>query len=93
MVVPESEAQMIKIPRDKEEISISNAQTEAARIIAEGEAEYMRILSNAYSDASKSEFYTFIRALDAARESLAGADKTLILSEDSPIAQIFYNLD
>lgn len=53
----------------------------------------MRILSNAYSDASKSEFYTFIRALDAARESLAGADKTLILSEDSPIAQIFYNLD
>jgi membrane protease subunit HflC len=90
----ESEAQMIRNTTDKEiEISISNAQTEAARIIAEGEAEYMRILSNAYSDASKSEFYTFIRALDAARESLAGADKTLILSEDSPIAQIFYNLD
>lgn len=90
----ESEAQMIKNTTDKEiEISISNAQTDAARTIAEGEAEYMRILSDAYSDVSKSEFYTFIRGLDAARASLAGADKTLILSEDSPIAQIFNKVD
>ncbi|TAH72844.1 MAG: protease modulator HflC [Anaerolineaceae bacterium] len=90
----ESEAQMIRNTTDKEiEISISNAQTEAARTIAEGESEYMRILSNAYSDASRSEFYTFIRALDAARASLSGSSKTLILSEDSPIAQIFYNLN
>lgn len=89
----ESEAQMIRNTTDREiEISISNAHTEAAKIIAEGEAEYMRILSNAYSDASKSEFYTFIRALDAARDSLRGSDKTLILSEDSPISQIFYQL-
>lgn len=90
----ESEAQIIKNTTDKEiEISISNAQTKAARTIAEGEAEYMRILSNAYSDASRSEFYTFIRALDAARASLSGSENTLILSEDSPIAQIFYNLN
>jgi membrane protease subunit HflC len=89
----ESEAQMIKNTTDKEiEISISNAQMQAAKIIAEGEAEYMRILSNAYSDASRSEFYTFIRSLDAARASLTGSENTLILSEDSPIAQIFYNL-
>lgn len=90
----ESEAQMIRNSTDKEiEISISNAQTEAAKIIAEGEAEYMRILSEAYSDPSKSEFYTFIRALDAAKTSLSGSDKTLILSEESPLSQIFYNLE
>lgn len=90
----ESEAQMIRNSTDREiDISISNAQKEAAIIIAEGEAEYMRILSEAYSDESKSDFYTFIRALDAARTSLSGSDNTLILSEDSPLAQIFYRID
>jgi membrane protease subunit HflC len=90
----ESEAQIIRNQTDKEiEISISTAKTQAARIIAEGEAEYMRVLSEAYSDTSKSEFYTFIRSLDAARASLNGEDKTLILSSDSPIAQIFYHKD
>lgn len=90
----ESEAQMIRNSTDKEiAISISNAETEAAKIIAEGEAQYMRILSEAYSDPSRSEFYTFIRSLEAARKSLSGTDKTLILSEDSPLAQIFYQLD
>jgi membrane protease subunit HflC len=85
---------MIRNTTDKEiEISISNAQTDAAKIIAEAEAEYMRILSNAYSDESRSDFYTFIRSLDAARVSLAGSNNTLILSEDSPIAQIFYNVE
>ena len=53
----------------------------------------MKILANAYSNQSKSEFYTFIRALEAAKNSLKGDDKTLILSEDSPIAQIFYNVE
>ena len=46
----ELEAQMIRNSTDREiDISISNAQKEAAIIIAEGEAEYMRILSEAYS--------------------------------------------
>ncbi len=90
----ESEAQIIRNETDKEvAISISNAETQAAKIIAEGEAEYMRILSNAYSDPGRSEFYTFIRSLEAAKASLSGGNKTLILSEDSPIAQIFYRLD
>lgn len=90
----ESEAQIIRNNTDKEfEISISNAQTEAARTIAEGEAEYMRILSNAYSDETKSDFYTFVRALEAAKVSLSGSSKTLILSEDSPLAEIFYNIE
>ena len=53
----------------------------------------MRILSEAYSNPERSEFYTFIRSLDAARASLRGEGNTLILSADSPIAQIFYNIE
>jgi membrane protease subunit HflC len=90
----ESEAQKIRNTTDKEvAISISNAQTKAAKIVAEGEAEYMRILSDAYSDPKRSEFYAFIRSLEAAKASLTGEEKTLILSKDSPIAQIFYQID
>lgn len=90
----ESEAQKIRNTTDKEvAISISNAKTQAAKIVAEGEAEYMRILSEAYSDEERSDFYTFIRALDAAKASLSGSNKTLILSKDSPIAEIFYQID
>lgn len=90
----ESEAQIIRNTTDKEiAISISDAETQAAKIIAEGEAEYMRILSRAYDDTKRSEFYTFIRSLEAARKSLNGKDKTLILSADSPIAKIFYQID
>ncbi len=87
-----SEAQKIKNTTDKEvAISVSNAEAQAAKITAEGEAEYMRILSKAYSDKDRAEFYTFIRSLETARASLIGENKTLILSKDSPIAQIFYN--
>lgn len=90
----ESEAQKIQNSTDKEiAIAISNAQTQAAKIMAEGESEYMRILSEAYSSPDRSEFYTFIRSLEAAKNSLKGKDKTLILSKDSPIAQIFYQVD
>jgi len=90
----ESEAQKIRNTTDKEvAISISNAQTKAAKIVAEGEAEYMRILSDAYLDPKRSEFYAFIRSLEAAKTSLTGEEKTLILSKDSPIAQIFYQID
>lgn len=85
-----SEAQIIQNTTDKEvNISISSAEAEAERIISEGEAEYMRILSEAYADESRTEFYSFVRSLDAARSSLTGGNKTLILSSDSPIAQIF----
>ncbi len=90
----ESEAQIIRNGTDREvAISVSNAETEAARIRAQGEAEFMRVLSDAYSDPARSDFYTFVRGLEAAKESLTGDNKTLILSEDSPIAQIFYNVE
>ena len=85
-----SEAQIIRNATDTEiSINLSAAEAEAERIIAEGEAEYMRILAEAYADQSRTEFYAFVRSLDAARASLTGTNKTLILSSDSPIAQIF----
>ena len=85
-----SQAQMIENTTDKEvSIMISNAQAQAEATIAEGEAEYMRILSAAYSNPEKTDFYSFVRALDALEESMNGNNKTIILSDDSPIAQIF----
>lgn len=86
----ESESQIIKNTTDKEvSIMISNAKAEAEKITAEGEATYMSTLQAAYSDAKKAEFYSFVRSLDAAKASLKGNNKTLILDKNSPLAQIF----
>ena len=68
----------------------SEADAQAAEIIAKGEAEYMRILSDAYNDPDKADFYIFLRSLDAAKKTMTGNNKTLIIDETSPIAQIFY---
>ena len=86
-----SEAQIIRNTTDKEvTVMLSEAEKEAEILIAEGEAEYMRILSEAYGDPSKAEFYSFVRSLDALKASMTGGNKTVILSPDSPIAEIFY---
>ena len=86
----ESQARMIKNTTDKEvSIMKSEAAAQAEELKAQGEAEYMRILSNAYADENKSDFYNFVRSLDAAKQSMTGSDKTLILPADSPIARIF----
>lgn len=86
-----SEAQIIRNNTDREvTIMISEAEKQAEILIAEGEAEYMRILSEAYADPSRTEFYSFVRSLDAIKVSMTGDNKTLILSSDSPIARIFY---
>jgi len=85
-----SSARMIENTTDKEvSIMLSNARARAEATIAEGEAEYMRILSGAYADPEKTDFYSFVRALDALKESVVGENKTVILTEDSPITQIF----
>ena len=86
-----SEAQIIRNSTDMEvTVMLSEAQKEAEILIAEGEAEYMRILSEAYADESRQDFYSFVRSLDALKISMRGGNKTVILSPDSPIAQIFY---
>lgn len=86
-----SEAQKIKNNTTKEvSVMKSEARAEAEKIKAEGEAQYMQILSGAYNDASKADFYNFVRSLDAAKNSLKDGGQTLILDKSSPIAQIFY---
>ena len=86
-----SEAQKIRNNPDREvSVMRSEANRNAEILRAEGEAEYMRILSEAYNDESKAEFYNFVRSLDAAKASLKGGSKTLILDRTSPLVQIFY---
>ena len=83
------QSNVIKNTTDKDvSIIISEAEAKAEKIRAEGEAEYMRILSNAYNDESKADYYNYIRSLDALKASLKGSNKTVILNENSELAQI-----
>ena len=87
----EQEAQEIKNATDQEvEIIVAQAQKQADTVIAEGEAEYMKILSTAYNNANKADFYSFVRQLDAIKATLKDGENTIVLDKDSPIAQIFY---
>ena len=83
------DASIIRNEVDKQvNIIVSNAEAEAAKLEAEGEAEYMRMLAEAYDSKDKKDFYEFILALDALKQSLKGPEKTIILDADSELAQI-----
>ena len=83
------DASIIRNEVDKQvNIIVSNAEAEAAKLEAEGEAEYMRMLAEAYNSEDKKDFYKFILALDALKQSLNGGEKTIILDADSDLAQI-----
>ena len=83
------EASIIRNDVDKQvNIIVSNAQAEAAKLEAEGEAEYMRLLAEAYNSKDKKDFYEFMLALDALKQSLSGTEKTVILDRDSDLAKI-----
>ena len=83
------EANIIRNDVDKQvNIIISNAQAESAKLEAEGEAEYMRMLAEAYDTEDKKEFYELILALDALKKSLTGTEKTVILDADSELAKL-----
>lgn len=73
--------------RTKQE-TIARANAEAEQIKAEGEAEYMRILSGAYNDESKADFYNYVRSLDALKASMKGQNKTIILDKNNELARI-----
>lgn len=86
-----AEARIIRNTTDAEiTILLSEAEKNAEILLAEGEAEYMRILSEAYNDSAKADFYSFVRSLDAVKATMTGSNKTVILSPESPIAEIFY---
>ena len=83
------EASIIRNDVDKQvNILVSNANAEAAKLEAEGEAEYMRLLAEAYNSDDKKDFYEFTLALDALKKSLTGEEKTIILDKDSELAKI-----
>ena len=83
------EAALIVNDVDKQvNIIISNAEAQAALLEAEGEATYMQMLNDAYNSEDKKDFYEFTLALDALKASLANGSSTVILSSDSPLAQI-----
>ncbi len=83
------EASVIRNEVDKQvNIIVSNAKAQAAQLEAQGEAEYMQRLAEAYDTEEKKEFYAFTLALDALKQSLSGDEKTVILDKDSDLAQI-----
>ena len=83
------EASIIRNEVDKQvNITVSDAQAAAAKLEAEGEKEYMRLLAEAYNTEDKKDFYEFILALDALKVSLDGENKTVILDAESDLAKI-----
>ena len=83
------ESSIIRNDVDKQvNIIVSNAKAEAAKLEAEGEAEYMRMLAEAYDSQDKKDFYEFTLALDALKQSLTGSEKTIILDGDSALAKL-----
>ena len=86
------EASIIRNEVDKQvNIIVSNAEAEAARLEAEGEQEYMRLLAEAYNTDDKKDFYEFTRALEALKASLTGEDKVVIIDKDSKLGQLLVN--
>jgi len=88
----EYEASIIRNDVDKQiNIIISDAKAQSAQLVAEGEAEYMRLLASAYNTDDRKEFYEFLKALEALKASLDGPDKTVILGKDSLLARLLMN--
>ena len=86
----ESEAQVIRNTTDAEvTVMLSEAQATAEATVAEGEAEYMKLLSEAYNDEDKADFYKFSLELDTLKNSVTGGNTTLFLDSSNPVAEIF----
>ncbi len=87
-----SEAQKIRNRTDRDAaVKIAVAEQSADVIVADGEAQYMRILQSAYDTPEKAEFYNYLRSLDALKKSFAGkGEKTIILDKDSEIGRLIY---
>lgn len=87
----EQQAQEIKNDTDEQvTVILAQAQKTADTTVAEGEAEYMKILSDAYNNRNKADFYSFVRQLDAMKATLKNGENTIVLDKDSPIAELFY---
>ena len=86
----EKDSNIIKNETNKEvDVMLAEAEAKAATIIGEGEGEYMRILSEAYGDESRKEFYKFIISLEAMEGSLKNEDNVVILDKNSSLGEMF----
>lgn len=85
----EYQASLIRNEVDKQvNITISDAEVQAAQTIASGEEEYMKILAEAYNTKEKQDFYEFTKALETLSASLDGQSKTVILGKDSELVRL-----
>lgn len=88
----EGEAQAKEIRNDADKkvtIQLAEAKAQGEILRAEGDAEYMRILSEVYDSHDEAEFYSFMISIDAMKKSLTGDEKTIVLDSSSPIAKLF----
>jgi len=72
-------------------IMLSEAQTQAALLEAEGNAEYYRILAEAYNSSDDArEFYQYIIGLNSLKEALSKGG-TIVIDETSPLYEVIMN--
>lgn len=77
----------------KVRIMLSEAKTEAAMLEAEGDAEYYRILAEAYNGSeSAREFYQYIIGINSLREALVNGG-TIVIDENSPLYEVIMNMN
>ena len=90
----DASAQKIRNETDRQ-VAVMQAQAsrQAEITIAEGEAEYMKKIAEAYDTEDKQSFYSFLRGLDALKASLKGKDKTIVLDRDSELVKVLYGED
>ncbi|MCL2163233.1 MAG: protease modulator HflC, partial [Oscillospiraceae bacterium] len=82
-------ANVVRNTADKDtQVIVAEAKANSAKILAEGESEYMRILSDAYSGEDRAEFYKFMRSIDALKATMKG-QTSIILPYDSPLGKWF----
>lgn len=86
------EAKTITNDVDKKvRVLLSEAETEAALLEAEGEAEYYRILAAAYNSSDEArEFYQYIIGLNSLKDALANGG-TIVIDESMPLYSVIMN--
>lgn len=90
----EGQQQAKEITNDVEStvrVMLSDANTRAAELEAEGDAEYYKILAEAYNSSEDARsFYEFIIGLNALKNSLAEGG-TIVIDENNPLYSVIQN--
>lgn len=90
----EGQQQAKEITNDVEStvrVMLSDANTRAAELEAEGDAEYYKILAEAYNSSEDARsFYEFIIGLNALKNSLVEGG-TIVIDENNPLYSVIQN--